>query len=176
MLGVLDEGRLTDAKGRLCDFSNSIILFTSNLGAREAMAASEEALARRTVILEIVRSALRPEFYNRISQVVPFDALTSTELNRIVGESFERLGKKLAEDRDIELSVTDEALQYVSTLSFDPEYGARPVERTMQQVVVSPLATALIAGDIEQGQKLLIQYTEEAGLTFDVSQVVLASL
>jgi len=176
LLGVLDEGRLTDAKGRLCDFSNSIILFTSNLGAREAMAASEDALARRTVILEIVRSALRPEFYNRISQVVPFDALTSTELNRIVGESFERLGKKLAEDRDIELSVTDEALQYVSTLSFDPEYGARPVERTMQQVVVSPLATALIAGDIEQGQKLLIQYTEEAGLTFDVSQVVLASL
>lgn len=176
LLGVLDEGRLTDAKGRLCDFSNSIILFTSNLGAREAMAASEDAATRRTVILEIVRSALRPEFYNRISQVVPFDALTSTELNQIVGESFKRLGKKLAEDREIELSVTDEALQYVSTLSFDPEYGARPVERTMQQVIVSPLATALIAGDIEQGQKVLIQYTEEAGLTFDVSQVVLASL
>ncbi|WP_305794714.1 ATP-dependent Clp protease ATP-binding subunit [Granulicella sp. S190] len=176
LLSVLDEGRLTDAKGRLCDFSNSIIIFTSNLGAREAMAASEDAATRRTVILEMVRSALRPEFHNRISQVVPFDALNEAELNRIVGESFERLGKKLAEDREIELTVSDEALQYVSILSFDPEYGARPVERTMQQVVVSPLAAALIAGDIEQGQKLLIHYTEEAGLTFDVSQVVLASL
>jgi ATP-dependent Clp protease ATP-binding subunit ClpB len=84
LLSVLDEGRLTDANGRFCDFSNSIILFTSNIGAREAMAATEAPEGRRTIILEVVRATLRPELYNRISQVVPFDALTSIELERIV--------------------------------------------------------------------------------------------
>jgi ATP-dependent Clp protease ATP-binding subunit ClpB len=170
LLSVLDEGRLTDAKGRFCDFSNSIILFTSNIGAREAMAATEDPEARRTIILEVVRATLRPELYNRISQVVPFDALTSVELERIVGHSLERLRKRLAEEREIEMRVHDAALRHLAVLSYDPEYGARPVSRTMQQVVLSPLATALITGEIERGQQLHIHYTEEAGLTFDVSQ------
>jgi ATP-dependent Clp protease ATP-binding subunit ClpB len=170
LLGVLDEGRLTDAKGRFCDFSNSIVLFTSNLGAREAMAESEEPGARRAIILEIVRAKLRPELYNRISQVVPFDALTSVELERIVGHAFERLRRKLAEEREIEMSVHEAALKYLAALSYDPEYGARPVGRTMQQVVLSPLATALIAGEIERGQKLHIHFSEETGLSFDISQ------
>ncbi len=170
LLSVLDEGRLTDAKGRFCDFSNSIILFTSNIGAREAMGATEDPEARRTIILEVVRATLRPELYNRISQVVPFDALTSAELERIVGHSLERLRKRLAEEREIEMRVHEDALKYLAVLSYDPEYGARPVGRTMQQVVLSPLATALIAGEIERGQQLHIHYTEEAGLTFDVSE------
>jgi len=170
LLSVLDEGRLTDAKGRFCDFSNSIILFTSNLGAREAMAESEEPETRRAIILEIVRATLRPELYNRISQVVPFDALTSVELERIVGHSLERLRKKLAEEREIEMHVHEAALRHLAALSYDPEYGARPVGRTMQQVVLSPLATALIAGEIERGQKLHIHYAEDTGLSFDVSQ------
>jgi ATP-dependent Clp protease ATP-binding subunit ClpB len=170
LLGVLDEGRLTDAKGRFCDFSNSIVLFTSNLGAREAMAASDEPEARRAIIQEVVRATLRPELYNRISQVVPFDALTSMELERIVGHALERLRRKLAEERDIEMTVHQAALRYLAALSYDPEYGARPVGRTMQQVVLSPLATALIAGEIEQGQKLQIHFSEESGLSFDISQ------
>jgi ATP-dependent Clp protease ATP-binding subunit ClpB len=170
LLSVLDEGRLTDAKGRFCDFSNSIILFTSNLGAREAMAASENPEDRRAILLEVVRATLRPELYNRISQVVPFDALTSIELERIVGHSLDRLRKKLAEEREIEMHVHEAALRHLATLSYDPEYGARPVSRTMQQIVLSPLATALIAGEIEHGQKLHLHYTEETGLTFDISQ------
>ena len=170
LLSVLDEGRLTDAKGRFCDFSNSIILFTSNLGAREAMAASENPEERRAILLEVVRATLRPELYNRISQVVPFDALTSIELERIVGHSLDRLRKKLAEEREIEMHVEEAALRYLATLSYDPEYGARPVGRTMQQVVLSPLATALITGEIEHGQKLHLHYTEETGLTFDIPQ------
>jgi ATP-dependent Clp protease ATP-binding subunit ClpB len=170
LLGVLDEGRLTDAKGRFCDFSNAIILFTSNLGASEAMAQSEEPEARRGIILEVVRATLRPELYNRISQVVPFDALTSVELERIVRQALERLRRKLAEERAIEMSVHEAALKYLAALSYDPEYGARPVGRTMQQVVLSPLATALIAGEIERGQKLHIHFAEETGLTFDISQ------
>jgi ATP-dependent Clp protease ATP-binding subunit ClpB len=170
LLSVLDEGRLTDAKGRFCDFSNSIILFTSNLGAREAMTASEDPEERRAIILEVIRTTLRPELYNRISQVVPFDPLTSIELERIVAHSFECLRRKLAEEREIEMQVHDDVLKHLAAISYDPEYGARPVGRTMQQVVLSPLATALIAGEIERGQKLHIHYAEETGLTFDISQ------
>jgi ATP-dependent Clp protease ATP-binding subunit ClpB len=170
LLSVLDEGRLTDAKGRFCDFSNSIILFTSNLGAREAMAASEDPEERRAIILEMVRATLRPELYNRISQVVPFDPLTPIELERIVGHSFECLRRKLAEEREIEMQVHEGAVKHLAAISYDPEYGARPVGRTMQQVVLSPLATALIAGEIERGQKLHIHYAEETGFTFDISQ------
>jgi ATP-dependent Clp protease ATP-binding subunit ClpB len=170
LLAVLDEGRLTDAKGRFCDFSNAIILFTSNLGAREAMIASEEPEARRAIIMEVVRATLRPELYNRISQVVPFDALTSVELERIVAHSLECLRNRLAEEREIEMHVHELALKHLAAISYDPEYGARPVGRTMQQVILSPLAAALIAGEIERGQKLDIRYSEETGLSFDVSQ------
>ncbi len=170
LLSVLDEGRLTDAKGRFCDFSNSIILFTSNLGAREAMSASEDVKERRAIILEVVRVTLRPELYNRISQVVSFDPLTSIELERIVRVSLGRLRKKLAEERDVEMQVDETALQYLAEISYDPEYGARPVGRTLQQIVLSPLATALIAGEIEHGQKFQIRYEEETGLVFDVSE------
>ena len=170
LLSVLDEGRLTDAKGRFCDFSNSIILFTSNLGAREAMSSSEDISERRAIILDVVRATLRPELYNRISQVVSFDALTSVELERIVSCSLEHLRRKLAEERGIEMQAHEPAVKYLATISYDPEYGARPVGRTMQQVVLSPLATALIAGEIENGQKLQIDYKEETGLIFDIFQ------
>jgi len=169
LLSVLDEGRLTDAKGRFCDFSNAIILFTSNLGAHEAMNASEDLEERRSIILEIVKTALRPELYNRISQIVPFDALTSVELEHIVGLSLERLRRKLNEERDVELHVDESALKHLAAISYDPEYGARPVGRTMQRTVLSPLATAFIAGDIERGRKLYIHYAEETGITFDAS-------
>jgi ATP-dependent Clp protease ATP-binding subunit ClpA len=170
LLGVLDEGRLTDAKGRFCDFSNSIVLFTSNLGSHQAMSASDDLETRRALILEIVRASLRPELFNRISQVVPFDALTSTELERIVGLSLDRLRKRLSEERAIELHVHDAALKHLADLSYDPEYGARPVGRTIQQSILSPLAAALIAGEIDHGQKLHIQYAENTGFTFDCFQ------
>jgi ATP-dependent Clp protease ATP-binding subunit ClpB len=170
LLSVLDEGRLTDAKGRFCDFSNSIILFTSNLGAREAMAASDDPQARRAILLDVVRAALRPELYNRISQIVPFDPLSDAELERIVGLSLHRLGKKLDDERAIELHVDEAALKHLAAISYDPEYGARPVGRTIQQSVLSPLATALIAGDIEHGHRLDIHYAEDTGLTFETSQ------
>lgn len=170
LLGVLDEGRLTDAKGRFCDFSNAIVLFTSNLGAHQAMAASDDIETRRTLILEYVKAALRPELLNRISQIVPFDALTSAELERIVGLSLNRLSKKLAEERDIDLYVQDEAIKHLAAISYDPEYGARPVGRTIQQSILSPLAAALIAGEIEHGQKLHIHYAEDTGFTFDCSK------
>ena len=168
LLAVLDEGSLTDAKGRLCDFKHAIVLFTSNLGAREAMRA-EDGNERRDIILEAVRAGLRPEFYNRISQVIAFDALGDTELDRIVARSFAQLGERLGEEYEIELTVTEAARRYVANLGYEPEYGARAVERTMQKYVHSPLASALIAGSLDRGASLLVDATDKDGFIFDAT-------
>ena len=168
LLGVLDEGRLTDAKGRFCDFSNTLVLFTSNLGVREAMEATEDLEKRKEIILEVVKATLRPEFYNRISQVVPFNSLSDKELQRIVDTQLTQLRKKLGEDREVGLKVTPEALQYLAQQSYDPAYGARPVGRTMQQLVLAPVATALLSGDVTAGQTLLVSYSEKEGLEISV--------
>jgi len=169
LLGVLDEGRLTDAKGRFCDFSNTLILFTSNLGVREAIEATEDSEGRKAIILGIVKASLRPELYNRISQVIAFNSLAQPELERIVSVQLEALRLKLAEDRDIRLEVRPEALAYLARESYDPAYGARPVGRTLQQLVLSPVATAVLAGDVSAGQILEIGYSEE-GLAFSVPE------
>ena len=168
LLGVLDEGRLTDAKGRFCDFSNTMLLFTSNLGVREAMDATDDLEKRREIILEVVKASLRPELYNRIGQVIAFNALTSAELQRIVKTQLEALRKKLRDDRDIELAVTDEAIAYLAQESYDPAYGARPVHRTLQRLVLAPLATSILAGEVGPRQNLKINYVPEEGLTFTV--------
>lgn len=170
LLSVLDEGRLTDAKGRFCDFSNTLILFTSNLGVREAMEMTDDPQKRTEIMLDIVKSSLRPELYNRISQVIPFNPLSSSELCRIVSVQLGALAKKLVDDRDIHLEVTPEALQYLAQQSYDPAYGARPVGRTLQQLVISPIATAVLAGDVSPGQSLAIAYSGEKGLTFYVRE------
>jgi ATP-dependent Clp protease ATP-binding subunit ClpB len=168
LLGVLDEGRLTDAKGRFCDFSNTIVLFTSNLGVREAMDMTEDLEKRKEIILEVVKGTLRPEFYNRISQVIAFNSLSDLELQRIVDAQLAQLCQKLADDREVALKVTPEALQYLAQQSYDPAYGARPVGRTIQQLVLAPVATSLLAGDVVAGQTLVFSYTEQDGLTLGV--------
>ncbi|NYF78678.1 ATP-dependent Clp protease ATP-binding subunit [Granulicella arctica] len=166
LLGVLDEGRLTDAKGRFCDFSNTIVLFTSNLGVRESMGAESDE-ERKAIILDVVRASLRPELYNRIGQVIAFNPLSEQELERIVGVQLGALAKKLEEDREILLTVSPAALSMLAERSYDPEYGARPAGRVMQQLVLSPLASALLSQDILPGQSVLLDVDAD-GLTFNV--------
>ena len=166
LLGVLDEGRLTDAKGRFCDFSNTIVLFTSNLGVRESMGIEDNS-ERKQVVLEVVRASLRPELYNRIGQVIAFNPLTEAELKRIVGVQLAVLARKLEEDREILLTVTPAALSLLAKRSYDPGYGARPSGRVIQQTVLAPLASALLAQDIIPGQSVQLD-TDEDGLSFHV--------
>ena len=147
LLGVLDEGRLTDAKGRFCDFTNTVVLFTSNLGVREAMAAGGDEAMREQIILETVRARLRPELYNRLGQVIPFHTLGMPELQRIVSSQLKALGRKLEEDRELMLEVTQSAIDTLARLSYDPEYGARPAGRVLQREILSPLAEILLSGD-----------------------------
>ena len=170
LLGVLDEGRLTDAKGRFCDFSNTLIAFTSNLGVREAIEVTDDAEKRKEVILEVVKATLRPELYNRIGQIVCFNSLAEPELERIVSVHMGKLRKRLAEERSVALTVSPAALGYLAKQSYDPAYGARPVGRTMQQLVLSPVATCLLAGEVLANQTLHIDFSEEegGGLTFGV--------
>ena len=170
LLGVLDEGRLTDAKGRFCDFSNTMVLFTSNLGVREAMETTEDLEKRKEIIMEVVKASLRPELYNRISQVVAFNSLTQVQLEGIVNTQIAQLRKKLEEERMIGLEVTPEALAYLAKESYDPAYGARPVGRTMQQLVLAPLATAILAGDVVAKQRFRIAYEANEGLIFSAEE------
>ena len=158
LLGVLDEGRLTDAKGRFCDFSNTMVIFTSNLGVKEAMEATDDLEERKKFILEFVKRTLRPELYNRIGQVVQFNSLGEPQLESIVSKSIGALTRKLADDREIGLVVTPEALTYLAQQSYDPAYGARPVQRTLQQIVLSPLASIILAGEVVAGQTMQIAY------------------
>ncbi len=168
LLGVLDEGRLTDAKGRFCDFSNTIVIFTSNLGVREAMASSEDPEERKNIILEIVRASLRPELYNRIGQIVAFDPLSEAELERIVKLHLSKLERKLEEDHQLTLGVSSEAIAYLAKHAYDPEYGARPAQRTIQQLVLSPLASLLLSEEPQPGGKVAIALEEEDSLTFSL--------
>ncbi|WP_419805287.1 ATP-dependent Clp protease ATP-binding subunit [Terriglobus sp.] len=165
LLGVLDEGRLTDAKGRFCDFTNTVVLFTSNLGVRESMAAGENNELRETILLDAVRANLKPELYNRISQVIPFHPLGMPELRRIVQTQLRGLRRKLEDDRELSLDVTDGATELLATLSYDPEYGARPATRVMQREVLAPLAEILLSGDATPGSTIRIDATPEPAVT-----------
>jgi ATP-dependent Clp protease ATP-binding subunit ClpB len=161
LLGVLDEGRLTDARGRFCDFATATVIFTSNLGAREAVEIAENAEQRREMILDVVKDRLRPEFFNRISQVVVFDALSLEHVGRIVTMQLGVVARHLAEDRAVGLTVTPEAVAYLAARSYDPAYGARPVGRALQNMVLSPLAAALLSGDIRPNDTVTIDFAED---------------
>jgi ATP-dependent Clp protease ATP-binding subunit ClpB len=132
------------------------------------MDATEDLDKRKEIILEVVKGTLRPEFFNRLSYVLAFNSLTATELERIVNTHLDKLRKKLAEDREIGLVVSPEAVAYLAKESYDPAYGARPVGRTMQRLVLSPLATVILSGEVAAGQTLHIGYEEASGLNIGV--------
>ncbi len=169
LLGVLDEGRLTDAKGRFCDFTNTVVLFTSNLGVRESMRAGGNNALREQIILDAVRANLRPELYNRIGRVIPFHPLGMPELRRIVETQLGVLRRKLADDRELTLEVTSAAVDLLAGLSYDPEYGARPAGRVIQREVLSPLAEILLAGDAASGCTLHLDIAVPFPETEDIS-------
>lgn len=178
LLGVLGEGRLTDAKGRHCDFSSAIVIFTSNLGVREAgdVTDSDE---RKAIILEVVKANLRPELFNRLDDVICFNSLGPEVLERIVSQHLMELRQKLTDERSIDLKVDDAAVAFLAKESYDPSYGARPVERTLQRLVLSPIAKMLIMEDdsSEAPQTIAVSYSEQDGIQiqFETSTAQAAS-
>ncbi len=156
LLQVLDDGRLTDGQGRTVDFRNTILVLTSNLGSQFiADPAFGDESAKRDAVMAAVRSAFKPEFLNRLDDVIVFDALTTSELTQIVDLQIERLAKRLA-DRRLTLTVTPAAKDWLAMTGFDPVYGARPLRRLVQSAVGDQLARALLSAEITDGDEVLV--------------------
>ena len=164
LLQVLDEGRLTDNKGRTADFKNSVVIMTSNLGGSEIKEAfklhsdfeTAEAAAKITV-MEQLKAKVKPEFLNRIDDIILFSPLTAIEIKKIVGLQFEIIAKRLS-NQNIFLTATDEALEALAVMGFDPEYGGRPVKRVMQKQVLNLLSKELLAGNISSDKAIIVDY------------------
>ena len=150
LLQVLDDGRLTDGQGRTVDFRNVILVLTSNLGSTFLVDTSLPEEERRAKVMGIVRQAFKPEFLNRLDDVVMFDALSSDDLAGIVRIQLEVLGRRLA-DRRLTLDVSDAAVDWLVERGFDPLYGARPLKRLIQTAIGDALARRILAGTVQDG-------------------------
>ena len=166
LLQVLDDGRLTDGQGRTVDFRNTILVLTSNLGSQflvEPMLSDDE---RRESVMTAVRASFKPEFLNRLDDVVIFDALTLDELGSIVELQVGAFAKRL-EDRRITLDVTAAAREWLALEGFDPAYGARPLRRLVQREIGDRLARLLLAGEVSDGDTVVVDRGDGDGLVLD---------
>ncbi|HWH97739.1 MAG TPA: AAA family ATPase, partial [Pseudolysinimonas sp.] len=155
LLQVLDDGRLTDGQGRTVDFRNTILVLTSNLGSQILVDPDLPWEQKRAAVQELVRQAFKPEFVNRLDDIVVFSPLSTDDLGQIVSLYIDRLEKRLGERR-LQLAVTPEARSWLSERGFDPVYGARPLRRLMQHEIDDRLARALLAGDIQDGDTVRV--------------------
>ena len=164
LLQVLDDGRLTDGQGRTVDFRNVLIVMTSNLGAELLVMQKEgeDSAAVHSEVMQIVRAHFRPEFLNRIDEIILFHRLRREDMGAIVDIQFGRLAK-LLEDRKITLELDPEARAWLASKGYDPAYGARPLKRTIQKNVQDPLAELILSGEIHDGEKIVIS-TNKNGL------------
>jgi ATP-dependent Clp protease ATP-binding subunit ClpB len=166
LLQVLDEGHLTDSQGRTVDFKNTVIVMTSNIGAHKLLSASgnEPELIRLTVLSE-VKALMKPELINRIDELIVFHELNSKDLSSITELQINRLRHRLAK-MDIQLEISQEAIQYLSDLGYDPVYGARPLKRAIQSNVENPLAQALLTDQFKAGDTVHIDKKGQSLLVF----------
>ncbi len=157
LLQVLDDGRLTDGQGRTVDFRNTVIIMTSNLGSQviQELAGEANYAKMKSAVMEIVGSHFRPEFINRVDEVVVFHPLGREDLRSIVEIQVGFLRRRLA-DRDMELALDDSALDLLSEAGFDPVYGARPLKRAIQHQLENPLAQSILRGDFGPGDRVLV--------------------
>lgn len=155
LLQVLDDGRLTDGQGRTVDFRNTILILTSNLGSQFLVDPTLSRAQKEEAVQQMVRQAFKPEFVNRLDDIVIFDALDRTELGEIVSLYVDRLSRRLAERR-LDLAVTPAARSWLAERGYDPQYGARPLRRLMQRAIDDQLATALLDGTIRDGDVVLV--------------------
>ncbi len=161
LLQVLDDGRLTDGQGRTVDFRNTILILTSNLGSQFLADHTLDLNARRDAVMNVVRTTFKPEFLNRLDDVILFDPLSTEDLTKIVDLQVERLGRRVA-DRRLTLNVTPAAREWLALTGFDPVYGARPLRRLVQSAIGDQLARSLLAGEIREGDEVVVDLDEEA--------------
>lgn len=174
LLQVLDDGRLTDNKGRTVNFKNTIIIMTSNLGSErirerlsEADSKKRELAIEQTTeeVLTMLKGIMRPEFLNRIDETIVFTPLNQAEIERIVALQLDATVRSLAE-QDIQLSYTPALVAHLASEGFDPEFGARPVKRAIQRGLLSQLSRAILAGELQTGEHILMDYSPKEGYRF----------
>lgn len=174
LLQVLDDGRLTDNQGRTVNFKNTIIIMTSNLGSHiiqdkldsvNEISIDDVMGELRQRLFELLRKTIRPEFLNRIDEIVLFKPLLKSEIRQIVNIQLERVQKMLNE-REITISVSDDAKDWLAQLGYDLTYGARPLKRVIQKYLINPLAQHLLAGDFSNGDTIKVEVSLKAGLEF----------
>ncbi|HSI72349.1 MAG TPA: ATP-dependent chaperone ClpB [Fimbriimonas sp.] len=173
LLQVLDDGRLTDGQGRTVDFRNTVIIMTSNIGSHhfgaDPLIWDSDWEATKQRVLDEIRLHFRPEFINRLDDIVVFHSLGVGEIKRIVQIQLAQLASRLAERR-IDLSLTDEATLHIATAGFDPVYGARPLKRAIQRDILNPLAQSILRGEIKDGQRVLADY-RDGRFVFEAAEV-----
>jgi ATP-dependent Clp protease ATP-binding subunit ClpB len=168
LLQLLDDGRLTDGHGRVVNFKNTVVIMTSNIGSHYIMDLGAEAAEPR--VLEALRQHFRPEFLNRVDDIITFHKLSQADLIRIVEIQLQRLQKLLAE-RKINLVVTNAVKQYLAEAGYDPTFGARPLKRAIQRELQDPLAMALLAGEVREGTTIRADYHEDTIVFEEIPQV-----
>ncbi len=178
LLQVLDDGRLTDNKGRLVNFKNSIIIMTSNLGSHiiqerfeEGQRDEDDSIDFETLektkeeVFALLKQTLRPEFLNRIDETVLFQPLNKKEIGKIVHYQLQGFNKML-EGRGIFMTATEDAVKYITNKGYDPSFGARPLKRVLQQEVLNKLSKEMLAGHVNDGDRITLDYFDESGLVF----------
>jgi len=158
MLQLLDDGRLTDGKGRTVDFKNTVVIMTSNIGSHYiAQAAGEGSLTEgvKRQVMEALRDHFRPEFINRVDEIIVFHALSRAEMRQIIDIQLRGLLKRL-EDRKIHVELSEDAKDLLIAEGYDPTYGARPLKRTIQRRVLDPLAIKVLQGEVGEGETVRI--------------------
>jgi len=166
LLQVLDDGRMTDGKGRTVDFKNTILIMTSNLGSHIIMEmAQTDPETMRKQIDDLLHRQFKPEFLNRIDEIITFHGLTRDNLFAIVDIQIKRMAKRLAE-RKFKVTLTKEAKQFLVDTGYDPAFGARPLKRAIQRHIEDPLALEILEGHFNEGDHILIDRGQDNRLTF----------
>ncbi|MDQ3985131.1 MAG: ATP-dependent chaperone ClpB [Actinomycetota bacterium] len=168
LLQVLDDGRLTDGQGRTVDFKNAVVIMTSNLGSQWILSPDETEDSMQEKVMATVRDSFKPEFLNRLDEVIVFHRLSRDDLTRIVDIQLSKVRARLKE-RDIELEVTDEAKRYLANKGYEPAYGARPLKRLIQKEIENDLALRLLNGSFRDGNTIRVVATND-GLQFEKAQ------
>ncbi|HQL87808.1 MAG: Chaperone protein ClpB [Lentisphaerae bacterium ADurb.Bin082] len=168
LLQVLDDGRLTDSQGRIVDFKNTVIIMTSNIGSQEIVAFDGKDFAKMEErVMEHLRAAFRPEFLNRLDDVVVFHRLDREHIKSIVDLQLNDFGKRLSALR-IGLEVSEAARQELASEGYDPVYGARPLKRVITRRLETPISRLLVAGDVIEGKTIAVDYAPDSGFAYDV--------
>jgi ATP-dependent Clp protease ATP-binding subunit ClpB len=171
LLQLLDDGRLTDGKGRTVDFKNTVVIMTSNLGSQYLVDDVTEGTRRQ--VMEALREHFRPEFLNRVDEIIFFHSLGREHMKRIIDIQIAGLTKRL-DERKIHVQLTDAAKEYLVQEGYDPMYGARPLKRAVQRRVLDPLALRVLEGDFLEGDTVLVDSKGAGGLVFEKGQTVKA--